>query len=68
AKQKNFILHFDMADKDAMVYLLTFNRTIIKRQPLVYTFGIIREKPKVGESTSLLAGAGASGTAGSSAS
>ena len=56
-----------MADKDAMVYLLTFNRTIIKRQPLVYTFGIIREKPKPGESTSLLAGARASGTAGASA-
>jgi len=67
AKQKNFVLHFDMADKDAMVYLLTFNRTIIKRQPLVYTFGIIREKPKPGESASLLAGARASGTQGSSA-
>lgn len=68
AKQKNFILHFDMADNDAMVYLLTFNRTIIQRQPLVYTFGIIREKPKAGESTSLLAGARASsGSAGTSA-
>jgi hypothetical protein len=68
AKQKNFILHFDMADKDAMVYLLTFNRTIIQRQPLVYTFGIIREKPKAGESSSLLTGARSSGTAGASAS
>ena len=67
AKQKNFILHFDMADKDAMVYLLTFNNTIIKRQPLVYTFGIIREKPKAGESGSLLSGARASGAQGSSA-
>lgn len=68
AKQNNFILHFDMADKDAMVYLLTFNKTIIQRQPLVYTFGIIREKPKAGESTSLLSGARASGTAGTSSS
>ncbi|MDD4878703.1 MAG: hypothetical protein PHO02_06765 [Candidatus Nanoarchaeia archaeon] len=68
AKQNNFILHFDMADNDAMVYLLTFNRTIIQRQPLVYTFGIIREKPKAGESTSLLSGAGVSGTAETSSS
>ncbi|MDI6737358.1 MAG: hypothetical protein QME12_02460 [Nanoarchaeota archaeon] len=60
AKQNNFILHFDMAGNDAMVYLLTFNRTIIQRQPLVYTFGIIREKPKAGEGGSLLAGARAS--------
>lgn len=64
AKQNNFILHFDMADNDAMVYLLTFNKTIIRREPLVYTFAIIREKPKAGESTSLLSGARASGTSG----
>lgn len=58
AKQKDYILHFDMAD-DAMVYLLTFNTTIIKGQPLVYTFAIRQEKEE-GESRSLLAGARAS--------
>lgn len=61
AKQRDFILHFDMAGNDAMVYLLTFNKTIIKREPLVYTFGIIREKPKAGESRSLVAGANTAG-------
>ncbi len=61
AKQKEYILHFDMAD-DAMVYLLTFNTTIIKGQPLVYTFAIRQEKPKAGEGESLNAGAGAGTT------
>ena len=56
AKQKDFILHFDMQD-DAMVYLLTFNRTLINKQPLVYTFAIRQEPPKKGGSGSLLAGA-----------
>jgi len=39
AKEKDYILHFDVKD-DAMLYILTFNKTIIKEQPLVYTFGI----------------------------
>lgn len=68
AKQKNYILHFDMAENNTMVYLLTFNTTIINKQPLVYTFAIRQEKPKAGSSTSLLSGARASGTSGASAS
>jgi|GEM_PF-5487043 len=55
AKQKDYVLHFDMVG-DAMVYLLTFNTTIINKQPLVYTFAIRQEKEEA-QGGSLVAGA-----------
>jgi hypothetical protein len=45
AKDRDYVLHFDF-DEEAVLYLLIFDETIIRDQPLVYTFAV---RPKEGE-------------------
>lgn len=43
AKDREYILHFDF-EEEAVLYILTFNDILIKKQPLVYTFAVRPEK------------------------
>lgn len=44
AERDDYVLHFDFAD-EAVIYVLAFNKTILKGKPLIYTFAV---KPKKG--------------------